>query len=122
MEALATAEEEVLALRRGKVRRLDGLGHACKGRLRIAGACNVLAGWLLIPQAAAIAWAVQTVLVERTGAHGATTTALAALLALGLLRAGLAWMSRAQADTAVEAIRADLRTGLIRRLFANGPL
>lgn len=121
MEAVATAEEEALVLRRGKVRRLDGLGHAYKGRLRIAGACNVLAGWLLIPQAAAIAWAVQTVLVERAGPRMAMT-ALAALLALGLLRAGLAWMARAQADTAVEAIRADLRSGLIRRLLAHGPL
>ena len=121
MEAVATAEEEALVLRRGKVRRLDGLGHAYKGRLRIAGACNVLAGWLLIPQAAAIAWAVQTVLVERAGPRIAMI-ALAALLALGLLRAGLAWMARAQADTAVEAIRADLRSGLIRRRLAHGPL
>jgi ATP-binding cassette subfamily C protein CydD len=121
MEAVATAEEEALVLRRGKVRRLDGLGYAHKGRLRIAGACNVLAGWLLIPQAAAIAWTVQAVLVERASPRGATT-ALAALLALGLLRAGLAWMSRTQADTAVEAIRTDLRNGLIRRLFAYGPL
>jgi ATP-binding cassette subfamily C protein CydD len=39
-----------------------------------------------------------------------------------LLRAGLAWMSRTQADTAVEALRTDLRNGLIRRLFARGPL
>ncbi|HEX7802467.1 MAG TPA: thiol reductant ABC exporter subunit CydD [Pseudoxanthomonas sp.] len=121
MEAIATAEEEAFALRRGKVRRLDGLGLACKYRLRIAGACTVLAGWLLIPQAAAIAWAVQAVLAARTDPRGAMT-ALAALLALGLLRAGLAWVSRAQADTAVEAIRADLRNGLIRRLLARGPL
>ncbi len=121
MEAVATADEEALVLRRGKIRRLDALGHICKDRLRIAGACNVLAGWLLVPQAAAIAWAVQAVLVERANPHGATI-ALSALLALGLLRAGLAWMARAQADTAVEAIRVDLRNGLIRRLLAHGPL
>ncbi|MGH8025975.1 MAG: thiol reductant ABC exporter subunit CydD [Pseudoxanthomonas sp.] len=121
MEAVATAETEAVILRRGKIRRLDGLGQASKGRLRIAGVCTVLAGWILIPQAAAIAWAVQRVLVERTGVRDAIA-AIGALLALGLLRAGLAWLSRRQADTAVEAIRADLRSGLIRRLLARGPL
>lgn len=121
MEAVATADTEAVALRRGKIRRLDGLAQACKGRLRIAGACSALAGWLLIPQAAAIAWAVQQVLVEHASPRSATT-ALCALLLAGLLRAALAWISRRQADEAVEAIRADLRDGLIRRLLGRGPL
>jgi ATP-binding cassette, subfamily C, bacterial CydD len=121
MEAVATADTEAVALRRGKIRRLDGLAQACKGRLRIAGTCSALAGWLLIPQAAAIAWAIQQVLVEHARPRGAMT-ALCALLIVGLLRAALTWISRRQADEAVEAIRADLRNGLIRRLLARGPL
>ncbi|MDR6841370.1 thiol reductant ABC exporter subunit CydD [Pseudoxanthomonas sacheonensis] len=121
MEAVATAETEAVALRRGKIRRLNGLGRACKGRLRIAGACGALAGWMLIPQAAAIAWAVQQVLVEHASPRDSMAP-LCALLMVGLLRAALAWISRRQADEAVEAIRADLRNGLIRRLLAGGPL
>ncbi|MET0581388.1 MAG: thiol reductant ABC exporter subunit CydD [Pseudoxanthomonas sp.] len=121
MEAVATAEAEAVALRRGKIRRLDGLGRASQGRLRLAGFCTALAGWMLIPQAAAIAWAVQAVLVEHANPRDATT-ALLALLAVGLLRGGLAWLSRAHADAAVESIRADLRKGLIRRLLGRGPL
>ena len=121
MEAVATADTETVALRRLKIQRLDGLARACQGRLRIAGFCGVLVGWLLIPQAAAIAWSVQTVLVDH---HSPQTvmTALCALLIVGSLRAALAWLSRRQADEAVEAIRADLRSGLIRRLLACGPL
>ena len=121
MQAVATAETEAVTLRQGKIRRLDGLGRPCKGRLRIAGACSALAGWMLIPQAAAIAWAVQQVLVEHASPRSATT-ALCVLLLVGLLRAALAWISRRQADEAVEAIRTDLRNGLIRRLLAGGPL
>ncbi len=121
MEAVATAETEAVALRRGKIRRLDGLGRAYKGRLRIAGVYSALAGWMLIAQAAAIAWAVQQVLVEHASPRDSMAP-LCALLIVGLLRAALAWISRRQADEAVEAIRADLRNGLIRRLLAAGPL
>ena len=108
-------------LRREQVRRLDALGHAASQRLRAASFCVVLSGWLLIAQAAAIAWAVQQVLVIHAPARS-TLIALALLLACGLLRAALAWLSRHLADAAVETIRVDLRGQLIRRLLERGPL
>ena len=108
-------------LRREQVRRLDALGHAASQRLRAASFCVVLSGWLLIAQAAAIAWAVQQVLVIHAPARS-TLIALALLLACGLLRAALTWLSRHLADAAVETIRVDLRGQLIRRLLERGPL
>jgi len=89
--------------------------------LRLAGACNVLAGWLLIAQAAAIAWSIQKTLVDGV-APSEAIAALGTLLLIGLLRAGLAWAARSFADGAVEEIRAGLRSGLIRRLLGRGPL
>jgi ATP-binding cassette, subfamily C, bacterial CydD len=121
LDTVATADIEVPDTRRQRIATLDALAQPAKNGLRAAGACTVLAGWLLIPQAAAIAWAIQQVLVEHASPRGAMT-ALCALLIVGLLRAALAWISRRQADEAVEAIRADLRNGLIRRLLARGPL
>ena len=121
MQAVTTGDTEVATLRRMQVGRLDALGHADKRGLRIAAACTVLAGWLLVPQAAAIAWAVQCVLVNQAAAHS-SLVALCALLAVGLLRAALVWISRSHADQAVEAIRVNLRGRLIRRLFEQGPL
>lgn len=108
-------------LRREQVRRLDALGDVARHRLRAAGACVVVSGWLLVAQAAAIAWAVQQVLVMHAPVRSAFT-ALALLLACGSMRAALAWLSRHLADTAVETIRMELRGQLIRRLLARDPL
>ena len=108
-------------LRREQVRRLDALGHGARNRLRAAGACVVLSGWLLVAQAAAIAWAVQQALVMRAPMRS-LLVALMLLLACGLLRAALTWLSRHLADAAVETIRVGLRGQLIRRLLERGPL
>ena len=108
-------------LRREQVRRLDALGHVARKRLHAASVCVVLAGWSLVAQAAVIAWAVQQVLVLRAPSHS-IFIALALLLACGLLRAALTWLSRHAADTAVETIRLALRAQLIRRLLGHGPL
>ncbi len=108
-------------LRREQVRRLDALGDIARNRLRAASLCVVLSGWLLVAQAAAIAWAVQQALVRQAPASS-LVIALALLLACGLLRAVLAWSSRHLADTAVETIRSGLRAQLIRRLLERGPL
>ncbi len=116
----ATATQTPL-LRREQVQRLDALGHLARNRLRTASLCVVLSGWLLIAQAAAIAWAVQQVLVLRAPSRS-LVIALALLLACGLLRAALTWLSRQLADTAVETIRSGLRAQLIRRLLERGPL
>ncbi|WP_149193208.1 thiol reductant ABC exporter subunit CydD [Luteimonas suaedae] len=107
------------ASRAAQVRRLDALGAPARGRLRAAGACTVLAGWLLIAQAALIAFAVQRALVD--GHDPATLLpTLGALLGVGVLRAGLGWAAREFADDAVATIRTQLRRTLARRLFAAG--
>lgn len=109
------------ALRRSVARRLDALGLPARTRLRWAAAATVAAGWLLVPQAAMIAWAVQQVFVEGAS-PAAVGVPLAWLLLIGLLRAGLGWCGRRWADDAVETIRLRLRETIVRRLFAQGPL
>ncbi|WP_257644312.1 thiol reductant ABC exporter subunit CydD [Luteimonas salinisoli] len=107
------------ATRAAVLHRLDALAAPVRGRLRAAGACAVLAGWLLVAQAALIALAVQRVLVE---GHAPATLwpALAALAGIGLARALLGWASRELADGAATRIRTRLRGTLPRRLFAAG--
>ncbi|MCD9031214.1 thiol reductant ABC exporter subunit CydD [Luteimonas sp. Y-2-2-4F] len=102
-----------------RLRRLDALASPVRGPLRAAGACTVAAGWLLIAQAGLIAWAVQRVLVERAD-PAVALPALAALAAVGALRAGLAFAARRSADAATTALRDGLRRRLARRLFAAG--
>lgn len=109
------------ALRRSAARRLDALGSPARTRLRWAAVATVVAGWLLVPQAAMIAWAVQRVFVENA-APASVTVPLAWLSLIGLLRAGLGWCGRRWADDAVETIRLRLRESVVRRLFAQGPL
>ncbi|MEJ1097880.1 MULTISPECIES: thiol reductant ABC exporter subunit CydD [unclassified Pseudoxanthomonas] len=109
------------ALRRSVARRLDALGAPARTRLRWAAAATVAAGWLLVPQAAMIAWAVQRVFVEGAS-PAAAGVPLAWLLLIGLLRAGLGWCGRRWADDAVETVRLRLRETIVRRLFAQGPL
>lgn len=122
--ARAESPEDVsadLAQRRSAARRLDALGLPARARLRWAAVATVIAGWLLVPQAAMIAWAVERVFIEN-GAPIAVGVPLAFLLLIGLLRAGLSWCSRRLADDAVEIIRLRLRENVVRRLFAQGPL
>lgn len=121
MQAVAASEADTLALRRGKIQRLDAVGHVAQADLRTASACSVVAGWLLVPQAAAIAWMIQAAIVGDADARELSAM-LALLLLLGVLRAGLAWIARRHADAAVESIRLDLRGKLMRRLCAGGPL
>jgi len=88
--------------------------------LRGSGACTVLAGALLVPQAWLIAAAMQRVFVEHAPVR-AVATLLAALAAVGVSRALLAWAARRLADEAVETVRLRVREQLARRLVARGP-
>ena len=100
--------------------RLQTLGRVARGPLRAASALALLAGWLLVPQAALIALCMQRALV----AHDPPIVLLpllGGLLILLLLRAGLGWASRRCADHAVERIRVDLRGSIARALVARGP-
>ncbi|MET0290535.1 MAG: thiol reductant ABC exporter subunit CydD [Pseudoxanthomonas sp.] len=102
------------------VQRLRALERRAGKPLRLASLWVVLAGWLLVPQAAAIAWCIQQVLVEDV-APTRIGAGLGILLATGLLRAGLQWLARQQADAAVETLKHELRGELLRTLAARGP-
>ncbi|WP_058834339.1 thiol reductant ABC exporter subunit CydD [Luteimonas abyssi] len=107
------------ASRADQLRRLDALASPVRGTLRMAATCTVAAGWLLVPQAALIAWLIQQGFVD-SAAPQALVPALAALLVIGLIRAVLAFGARRCADAATTALRTDLRKQLARRVLAAG--
>ena len=100
---------------------LETLVAPVRGRLRLAGLATSAGGVLLIAQAGLIALLAQHVLAE----HRPVQTLwwpLAALLGVGLARAGLAWASRTLADDAMQALRHGLRLDVFARMQARGPL
>ncbi len=112
---------EDTALRRQRLRWLGGLGQAAHGRQRLAAAGICLSGALLIGQAAAIAWLIQSVLVEREALAQATPVLLALLAVLGV-RALLASATQWAAGEVADAARLALRERVYRRLLGHGPL
>lgn len=88
--------------------------------LRWSGACTVLAGALLVPQALLIARAMQQVFVAHAPVR-AVAGLLVGLAVVGAARALLGWLSRRLADDAVETVRMQVRARLARRLVARGP-
>lgn len=100
---------------------LDAQLAPWRDRHRRACACQVLAGWLWIPQAAAIAWALDAVLFARAGLD-ALHAPLMLLAATLLGRTLLVWAGqRLQADV-VESVIAHLRAGLAGAVAARGPV
>lgn len=100
-------------------RRLAALARPARGRLRAGAACLVLGGWLLVPQAALIAWVVQQVLVDQAPPATALP-ALSGLLAVGVLRALLAWAGNELADSGATTVLTALRKRLAHRLLDAG--
>lgn len=92
-----------------------------RGRHRTAVGCQVLAGWLWIPQAAAIAWAFDAVLFSGEGID-ALQRPLMLLGAALLLRVLLGWQAQRASADVVEGTLARMRTGLARAAFARGPV
>lgn len=94
---------------------------AGRGLHRRAWACTVLAGWLLVVQAGAIAWIAQAAFVDgrAPASLGAPFAALAAAL---LLRVALGHAGRHALARAVEQVRADLRPRLAAAALARGPV
>ena len=112
---------DVAAQRRQRGRWLDARLAPFRGRHRAATACIVLAGWLWIPQAAAIAWALDAVLFAH-GGLAALPAPLGLLAATLIARPLLSWIGqRLQADV-VESVLAQLRVGLARAAADRGPL
>ncbi|MFC4728853.1 thiol reductant ABC exporter subunit CydD [Coralloluteibacterium thermophilus] len=118
-DPLAARAAEVQARRR-RERWLGALAAPARRRLAVAGLCLALAGWLLVPQAAAIAWVIQGVLVEGL-APGGLLPAFALLGGVLVLRALLAWAGQNAAGAASETIRRELRARLYARLLDARP-
>ncbi|MDR7192776.1 thiol reductant ABC exporter subunit CydD [Luteimonas terrae] len=107
--------------RRRRTRWLDTQLAPWRTRHRRACACQVLAGWLWIPQAAAIAWALDALLFARAGLD-ALHAPLMLLAATLLARTLLVWAGqRLQADV-IESVLARLRAGLAGAVAARGPV
>jgi len=107
--------------RKERQRWLDELGASARGRRRLAAVATSLSGVLLVGQAAAIAWLVQRVLVERVP----LMEGLAVLAALGvilLLRTALGSLVQAAAGDVADAARLALRERAYAGLLGRGPL
>ncbi len=116
-----TAEEESALQRRARTAWLAGLAHAARGRQRLAALCISLSGALLVGQAAAIAWLVQTVLVERAPLASGLPV-LAALAVILVLRTLLGSATQSAAGDVADAARLALRERVFARLLGHGPL
>ncbi|MGE8240271.1 MAG: thiol reductant ABC exporter subunit CydD [Stenotrophomonas indicatrix] len=114
-------DEESTRLRRVRTAWLADLARAAKGRQRLASLCISVSGALLIAQAAAIAWLVQQVLVERVPlAQGLPV--LAALAVILVVRTLLGSATQAAAGDVADAARLSLRERVFARLLGHGPL
>ncbi|MBB5940636.1 ATP-binding cassette subfamily C protein CydD [Xanthomonas arboricola] len=107
--------------RQQRMRWLDALAAAARGRQRLAAAAISVSGALLIVQAGAIAWLVQALLVERR--ELAQALPAFGLLALVLvLRAGLGAAAQRAAGDVADAAKLELRRRVYRQLLQRGPL
>ncbi|WP_434557012.1 thiol reductant ABC exporter subunit CydD [Stenotrophomonas lactitubi] len=114
-------DDESTRLRRVRTAWLADLARAAKGRQRLASLCISVSGALLIGQAAAIAWLVQQVLVQRAPlAQGLPV--LAALAVILVVRTLLGSATQAAAGDVADAARLSLRERVFARLLGHGPL
>lgn len=114
-------ELESARLRRARTAWLADLARAARGRQRLAALCISLSGALLIGQAAAIAWLVQQVLVERAPLVQAVPVLCALALVL-VLRTLLGSATQAAAGDVADAARLALRERVFGCLLGQGPL
>jgi ATP-binding cassette subfamily C protein CydD len=114
-------EAETARQRRVRTAWLADLARSARGRQRLAAVCISLSGGLLVGQAAAIAWLVQTVLVERAPLASGLPV-LAGLAVILVLRTLLGSTSQAAAGDVADAARLALRERVFARLLGHGPL
>jgi ATP-binding cassette, subfamily C, bacterial CydD len=112
---------ETSTLRRQRLQWLNGLAVTVRGRQRLAALSISTSGALLIGQAAAIAWLIQSVLVEHRPLADAMPVLLA-LLAVLVVRALLGSFTQALAGDVADTARLTLRERVYARLLGNGPL
>ncbi|NYZ64044.1 thiol reductant ABC exporter subunit CydD [Luteimonas deserti] len=107
--------------RRLRSRWLDAQLVPARAHHRVATACQVVTGWLWIPQAWAIAWGVDAALFAGRGA-AALQAPLVLLAGVLLLRVLLGWVGQRASADCVEATLERVRIGLARAAIARGPL
>ncbi|TYD35011.1 thiol reductant ABC exporter subunit CydD [Xanthomonas sontii] len=107
--------------RQQRMRWLEALAVAARGRQRLAAAAISASGALLIVQAGAIAWLVQALLVERRDLAQALP-ALGLLALVLVLRAGLGVAAQRAAGDVADAAKLELRRRVYRQLLQRGPL
>jgi len=113
--------EDAPRLKREHVQWLAQLAAPARSQQRLAALAIVASGALLIVQAAAIAWLIQTILVERRPlAEGLPV--LAGLAVVLLVRALLGSASQAAAGRVADVARLSLREQVYQRLLSHGPL
>ncbi|MCD0248091.1 thiol reductant ABC exporter subunit CydD [Xanthomonas melonis] len=117
----SAAASETPAQRRQRGQWLDALAAPARRARRLAGVAVAVSGLLLLAQAAAIAWLLQAVLVQRLPLVQLREVGAGLLLAL-LGRALLtAWAQSLTGEVADVAKRA-LRARIARRLVQHGPV
>lgn len=107
--------------RQQRMRWLEALAAAARGRQRLAAAAISVSGALLIVQAGAIAWLVQALLVERRDLAQALP-AFGLLALMLVLRAGLGAAAQRAAGDVADAAKLALRRRVYRQLLQRGPL
>ncbi len=107
--------------RRQQQQWLAGLASGARSQQRLAALAVCVSGALLVVQAGAIAWLIQSIVVDRLNwvqvVHGFWV--LAAVL---LLRSLLGGLAQAAAGRVADAAKLALRAQVYRRLMARGPL
>ncbi|MFB5206718.1 ABC transporter transmembrane domain-containing protein, partial [Stenotrophomonas sp. 3diitr2024] len=114
-------DAETTRQRRARSAWLADLARPARGRQRLAALCISLSGALLIGQAAAIAWLVQQVLVERAPLASGLPV-LGGLAAILVARTLLSSATQAAAGDVADAARLALRERVFGRLLGLGPL
>jgi ATP-binding cassette subfamily C protein CydD len=118
---LSSSHAELQAQRRQWLRWLADLPAAATSQQRLAAFTISLSGALLIAQAAAIAWMIQQVIIERV-APSQTLGVLLGLAAIFLLRSLLGAITQTAAGDVADAARIALRQRVYARLMERGPL
>ncbi|KAB7763605.1 thiol reductant ABC exporter subunit CydD [Xanthomonas maliensis] len=121
VSATRASDRETTEQRRARTRWLDGLAVGATRARRLAAVAVALSGLLLLLQAAAIAWALQAVLV-RGLPLGALGPAFAALLTALLGRAAFGAWAQSLAGEVADVAKHSLRLQIARTLVQRGPL
>ncbi|WP_434990249.1 thiol reductant ABC exporter subunit CydD [Xanthomonas melonis] len=121
MSQPSAAASETPAQRRQRGQWLDALAAPARRARRLAGVAVAVSGLLLLAQAAAIAWLLQAVLVQRLPLVQLREVGAGLLLAL-LGRALLTAWAQSLTGEVADVVKRALRARIARRLVQHGPV